>query len=129
MCVHVREEGVCFFLCPNAITTTNTLLSLMSLSPPDSLPSCQGPCLPRCWKCPLHVTLMAYVAMAHILASMAYLLLTQHLGSPLRDSLTPAQVRIKRDAMRARSKAYSVGLGGACLLLALWRPFRTTASR
>lgn len=85
-------------------------------------PLCSGPCFPRCWKCPLHVSVLAYASLTHALACVVYLFLTRHLGSPFKDSLTPEQRRIKRDAVRVRTQAYQTGLVASILVLALWRP-------
>lgn len=87
------------------------------------MPDCSGPCLPWC-SCPMHVTVLAYLALAYTGASIGYLLMTRDIGTPFADSLTEHQREIKKQSSSVRKSAFYRALGITVLVLAMWRPLR-----
>ena len=87
----------------------------------------QGPCLPHCWSCPLHVVVLGYAAFAYALACVGYLALTRDAGTPFFDSLTEEQRAIKRASAAVRYRAFKHAGLASVALLAAWRPFERTA--
>ena len=83
-----------------------------------------GPCLPHCYTCPTHVTLLAYVAFAYTLSCVGYLILTRSYGTPLKDSYTEEQLRLKRESATRRGNAFLASLVASSCMLFVWKPFR-----
>ncbi len=83
-----------------------------------------GPCLPHCYTCQPHVTLLAYVAFAYTLTCVGYLVITRSYGTPLKDSYTQEQLRLKRVSADKRGHAFLVSLVASSCVIFVWRPFR-----
>lgn len=84
----------------------------------------QGPCLAHCYRCPPSALFLAHLSLVYLGASFGYLAQTRSLGTPFMDSLTDAQLAIKRESARARKAAFVHSALVAALLVAAWSPFR-----
>ena len=98
------------------------------LPPPPPSSTMQGPCLPHCYRpCgPLTVG-TARAAMAYVGACIVYLLLTRRLDRPLHDSLTPAQLSIKRESARVRSQIFCIGVAVSLASIYVLRPLQAVS--
>ena len=67
---------------------------------------CSGPCLSHCF-CPSAVRALARLSVGYLVACVAYLLLTRRMGTPFADTLTPEQLKIKKDSSRARADVFA----------------------
>ena len=67
--------------------------------------------------------LFAYLATAYLGASLYYMFETRNYGTPFRNSLTPAQLKIKKMAVGKRYRAFLNGLVISVLLLVITKPF------
>lgn len=86
------------------------------------MPRCAGPCLPHCYQCSAPVAGLAYAALAYVLASVYYLVVTADYGTPFAASLTPEQRALKRASAAKRGGAFARGLGLAAAALYVMRP-------
>lgn len=89
---------------------------------------CKGPCFPRCYKCPVHVTILAYLALTYALASVGYMILTRPLGTPFADSLTPNQRQILQDSKHNRKRTFCLSVALSLVALVVWRPIALAPS-
>jgi len=87
------------------------------------MPSRAGPCLPHCYHCSPATALLARAAIAYAVASATYLLLTRRLATPLRDSLTDEQRRIRDESARLRGRLFAAGMAVG-VAAAAWAPLR-----
>lgn len=62
---------------------------------------CLGACLPHCI-CPNTTIVLARSAIIYIVTSVVYLFITYNVGTPLKNSLTPKQIQIKKKSTRTR---------------------------
>ena len=76
------------------------------------------------FSCPTPVAWLAYAALAYVITSILYLLLTRRVGTPFSDSLTDEQGAIKAAAAGVRRRIFLASLAVSVLLLALTRPLR-----
>lgn len=68
---------------------------------------------------------LAYFALAYLLASVLYLIITRAcVGTPFNDSLSAEQREIKASSARDRKRIFFVSILLAILMLALTRPLR-----
>ena len=75
-----------------------------------SIPSCAVPCRLPHGACRPATRALATAALAHLIASVIYLVLTRRAGTPLRDSFSAEQRAIQRASARVRGRAYLTGL-------------------
>lgn len=76
--------------------------------------------------CSRPVAALAYVALAYLMACLAYVAVVRcaGIGTPFRDSLTAEQLALKRESARARATIFWGGLGTAAAVLTVLRPLR-----
>ena len=67
---------------------------------------------------------LAYAMAIYVVASIFYLLLTRNIGTPFNDSLTPEQVKIKKNASTIRGRIFYMGIFGGLILSFIFRPFK-----
>tara|TARA_B110001452_G_C14821512_1_gene286827 strand:- start:170 stop:391 length:222 start_codon:yes stop_codon:yes gene_type:complete len=65
--------------------------------------------------------------MAYVGACIVYLLLTRRLDRPLHDSLTPAQLSIKRESARVRSQIFCIGVAVSLASIYVLRPLQAVS--
>ena len=70
-------------------------------------------------------TVLAYGMAIYVLASIYYMLRTRNVGTPFKDSLTKKQLEIKKESAKVRSNIFYQGIGGAFILLMVFKPFST----
>ena len=70
-------------------------------------------------------TILAYSATVYIIASIYYLLVSRHFGTPFSDALQnyPELLAIKNSSASKRRNAFLQGIIGSILLMILWKPF------
>jgi len=66
---------------------------------------------------------LGYGMAIYVIASIYYIVRTRSVGTPFRDSLTKKQIEIKRKSADVRRNIFLQGLGGAAILLGIFRPF------
>ena len=66
----------------------------------------------------------AFGALVYLLTCALYLLASRGLGSPFRDSLTPAQLELKAASMQQRSAVFMGSLLVSALVVFMLRPFK-----
>ena len=71
--------------------------------------------------------MLARVSIAYAVMCAVYLVLTRDLGTPLKDSLTPEQRKIKRASARARGHRAAVGMTVG-LVIAHYVPLRRVST-
>lgn len=91
-----------------------------------SEPKCLGPCLSHCYKCSSVTVVMANFSFVYLMASVIYLIVTCHVGTPFRDSLTREQKIIKRESAYVRAKIFWVGIVISLVTVLILKPFRPT---
>lgn len=84
---------------------------------------CQGPCLEHCVNKTVFV--LAYGALAYVMACVGYVLVTRGVGSPFKASLTPAQRAIKDESTRVRSRIFWAFFSVSVVVLVVVRPLKT----
>ena len=69
---------------------------------------------------------LAYAALAYILASVLYMVTTRvsNVGTPLKDSYSEEQLKIKKKSSRTRGAIFMGSLAVSVAVLALWHPFK-----
>lgn len=85
---------------------------------------CSGPCLPHCYKCSRVTAGLAYLALAYLMTSVVYLVLTINIGTPFSDNLTAEQRCIKAKAVRKRGGIFLISIVFSTVILAMTRPLR-----
>lgn len=67
---------------------------------------------------------LAYLAAVYLLSCVLYLATIRMggYGRPFRDSLTPAQIRIKKQSTYERGKVFAASLAVSALFFIVWRP-------
>ena len=68
---------------------------------------------------------LAYGMSIYVLASIYYMIRTKNIGTPFKDSLSKKQIQIKKESAKERSRIFYQGIGGAIILLIVFRPFAT----
>ena len=54
-----------------------------------------------------------FLGFIQVVSSIIYLIITKSYGTPLKDSLTAAQLKLRLESVRKRRRAFYVGLAGA----------------
>jgi hypothetical protein len=67
---------------------------------------------------------LAYFMAAYLMSSLIYLIISPSLGTPFKDSLTPAQKAIKEASSRSRSRLFMGGFAISALFLVATQPFK-----
>ena len=67
---------------------------------------------------------LAYFMATYLMGSLIYLALSPSLGTPFNDSLTPAQVALKKKSSRARSRLFMTAFLVSALFLVTTQPFK-----
>jgi len=68
--------------------------------------------------------LLAYVMTAYCMASFFYIFKTKNIGTPLKDSYTAEQIKIKEESSNQRRKIFNNGLLLSFVVLFLLKPFK-----
>lgn len=84
--------------------------------------SCQGPCLKHCFV--RHGPAFAHLAIVYTMTCIFYLLLTLNIGTPLADSLSEEQHRIKRSSATKRATVFFLSVILSTVIVGVWKPFR-----
>ena len=66
---------------------------------------------------------LAYGMLVYTFASIYYIVMTIKIGTPFKDSLTPEQLEIKKEAASLRGTIFYTGVGLAILMIFLCKPF------
>jgi len=66
---------------------------------------------------------MAYAMTIYTIASVYYLIRIRSVGSPFKDSLTPKQLKIKKDSSNIRRNIFYQGIVGSIIVLYFYHPF------
>lgn len=69
-------------------------------------------------------TPLAYAMFIYIAGSIYYLIMTRHIGTPFKNSLSRRQLEIKAKAVQERKTIFYTGCGIALLAAIFFRPFK-----
>ena len=72
---------------------------------------------------------VATVSIIYVGACVVYLMLTQGVGTPLKDSFTEEQIRLKEESMRVRGTIFVQSVGISALVVLCCKPFRSNHAR
>jgi hypothetical protein len=67
---------------------------------------------------------LAYAMAVYCAASLYYIIRTRSVGTPFRDSLTPKQIKIKKESANVRRNIFYQGIVGSSVLLFFFQPFK-----
>ncbi len=67
---------------------------------------------------------LAYGMAIYCISSVYYLLRTRSVGTPFNDSLTPKQIKIKKESATVRRNIFYQGIAGAAAALFFFQPFK-----
>ena len=67
---------------------------------------------------------LAYGMAIYCISSIYYLIRTNSVGTPFKDSLTPKQIKIKKDSADVRRNIFYQGIAGAVLIMLFFQPFK-----
>jgi len=67
---------------------------------------------------------LAYGMAIYCISSVYYLLRTRSVGTPFNDSLTPKQIKIKKESATVRRNIFYQGIAGAAAVLFFFQPFK-----
>ena len=67
---------------------------------------------------------LAYAMAVYCAASLYYIIRTRSVGTPFRDSLTPKQIKIKKESTNVRRNIIYQGIAGSAVLLFFLQPFK-----
>ena len=67
---------------------------------------------------------LAYGMAIYCIASIYYLVRTRSVGTPFKDSLTPKQIKIKKESASVRRNIFYQGIAGAAIILFFFQPFK-----
>ena len=88
---------------------------------------CKGPCLDHCYRCNRVTAALAYLALAYLLASVVYVVVTKlTLGTPFHDSLSDRQRSVLAESKARRRTVFLVGLAASVVALCAVRPLQST---
>ena len=73
--------------------------------------------------CSMTTVALANISFVHLVACIVYMIMTEDMGTPFKDSLTKEQLEIKRKAVFERRKIYEIGSVIGIILILLWKPF------
>ena len=60
---------------------------------------------------------LAYGMAIYCIASIYYLVRTRSVGTPFKDSLTPKQIKIKKESANVRRNIFYQGIAGSAIIL------------
>ena len=66
---------------------------------------------------------LAYSMATYILASLYYMIATQFVGTPFKNSLTAKQIKIKNKSVIVRRNIFYQGIAVSIVSLAIFKPF------
>ena len=67
---------------------------------------------------------LAYAMAAYCVATLYYLIRSRTVGTPFKDSLTPKQIKIKKESANVRRNIFYQGIAGGTALLFFFQPFK-----
>ncbi len=67
---------------------------------------------------------LAYGMAIYCIASIYYLVRTRSVGTPFKDSLTPKQIKIKKESANVRRNIFYQGIAGSAIILFFFQPFK-----
>lgn len=67
---------------------------------------------------------LAYGMAIYCIASIYYLVRTRSVGTPFKDSLTPKQIKIKKESANVRRNVFYQGIAGSAIILFFFQPFK-----
>ena len=67
----------------------------------------------------------AYLGLSYVITSIVYIVLTRHLGTPFKNAVSkyPDLVKIKKDSVQKRYRAFYIGCICAVVIMYFWSPF------
>ena len=68
-------------------------------------------------------TVLAYLMFLYTVSSIYYLIRTQFIGTPFKDSLTSKQQEIQQKSAYLRKTIFIQGIMIGCFLMFIWKPF------
>lgn len=84
----------------------------------------QGPCLPHCYKCSPLIMILSHLSIVYLIACVIYMILSRHLGTPFKNSLTEAQKILKAQSSHVRGQIFLIGLIVGFLLVFQMKPYK-----
>lgn len=66
---------------------------------------------------------LAYIMTVYTLASLYYLIMTHDIGTPFKNTLTPEQLRIKKESARIRGYIFSKGVLLSAISMVILQPY------
>jgi len=67
---------------------------------------------------------LAYAMATYCVATLYYLIRTRKVGTPFKNSLTPKQVKIKKESSTVRRNIFYQGIAGGAVILFFFQPFK-----
>ena len=67
---------------------------------------------------------LAYGMAIYCIASIYYLVRTRSVGTPFKASLTPKQIKIKKESANVRRNIFYQGIAGSAIILFFFQPFK-----
>jgi len=67
---------------------------------------------------------LAYAMAVYCAASLYYIIRTRSVGTPFKNSLTPKQIKIKKESTNVRRNIFYQGIAGSVVLLFFFQPFK-----
>ncbi len=67
---------------------------------------------------------LAYGMAIYCISSIYYLVRTRSVGTPFKDSLTPKQIKIKKESANIRRNIFYQGIAGSAIILFFFQPFK-----
>jgi len=86
----------------------------------------QGPCFSYC-ACDFKTAILARISFVYLIACLVYLAASRNMETPFKDSLTSAQLLIKKESTAQRTKLFSVGVLVGIVVVAALPIFRPLA--
>ena len=77
----------------------------------------QGPCLPHCYKCSPFTMIISHISIVYVIACIVYMVFSEHLGTPFKDSLTEEQKKLKAQSSYIRGQLFLLGLVAGFLVV------------
>jgi len=60
----------------------------------------------------------------YCVASLYYIIRTRSVGTPFKNSLTPKQIKIKKESANVRRNIFYQGIAGSAAVLFFFQPFK-----
>ena len=67
---------------------------------------------------------LAYAMTIYCVASLYYIIRTRSVGTPFKNSLTPKQIKIKKESANVRRNIFYQGIVGSVVVLFFCQPFK-----